>query len=185
MSRVLGWHFTNKALRDGSPIPKVGKWLRMDGDIVICERGLHFSRDPWQALEYAPQDVCYLHRVEVRGIVTEHTDKGVARERKIIASRECTEALYYFARMQALSVVHLWDAPDVALDYLTTGDESARAAAWDAAWAAARAAARAAAWAAAWDAARAAAGDAAWAAAWDAAGDDFRALVAEAFEGVE
>ncbi len=52
-------------------------------------------------------------------------------------------------------------------------DAAARAAAWDAAWDAARAAARDAAWdaarAAAWAAARAAARDAAWAAAWDAA----------------
>ena len=55
--------------------------------------------------------------------------------------------------------------------------DAARAAAWDAAWDAARAAARdaagdaarAAAWDAAWDAARAAAGDAAGDAAWDAA----------------
>ena len=48
-----------------------------------------------------------------------------------------TETLRYFARMQALSVIHLYDdPPDVVLDYLMTGDESIRHAAWDAARAA-------------------------------------------------
>jgi hypothetical protein len=39
--------------------------------------------------------------------------------------------LRYFARIQALSVVHLWTEcpPDVVLDFLMTGDESLRAAA--------------------------------------------------------
>jgi hypothetical protein len=59
-----------------------------------------------------------------------------------------------------------------------------RAAAWDAAWAAVRAAAwdaaRAAAWDAAWAAARAAAWDAAWAAAWDAAWAAVRAAARNA-----
>ena len=53
----------------------------------------------------------------------------------------------------------------------------ARAAAWAAAWDAARDAARAAAWAAAWDAAWDAARDAAWAAAWAAARDALRPTV--------
>ncbi len=70
-----------------------------------------------------------------------------------------------FARWCALSVIHLWDAPKVVKDYLTSGDESLRAAARAAARAA-RAAARDA-MAAAWDAARAA--RAAAMAAWDAA----------------
>jgi len=76
-----------------------------------------------------------------------------------------------FACWCALSVIHLWDAPKVVIQYLETQDESIRdaaMAAWDAAWdaawverAAERAAARAAIWGAAqtaaWDAARAAA----------------------------
>lgn len=50
------------------------------------------------------------------------------------------------ATRAALDVVHLWDAPDVVVKYLRTGDEQIRDAAWDAArnaaWDAARAAAR-------------------------------------------
>jgi hypothetical protein len=73
-----------------------------------------------------------------------------------------------FARWCALQVVHLWNAPDVVVRYLKTGDESIRAASWDAAWVAARVTA----WAAAWNAAEASAQEAAQAAAenttWDA-----------------
>ena len=183
----IGWHFTGKKLRDGQPIPKVGKWLEHKGEVKICESGLHFSRMPWDALQYAPWNI--IHLVEVEDIVDKHEDKGVARKRRILCSMDAEEPLRYFARMQALSVVHLWDAPEVVLDYLITGGDEIRKAAEDAAWdawAAARAAAWDAAmdaWAAAWDAAMDAAMDAAWAAAWDAARKDFNALIYECFEG--
>jgi hypothetical protein len=204
----LAWHFVGDTLRDGRPVPKDGVWLVHKGPVGICVSGLHASLDPFDALQYAPGPV--LCQVEVDSIVTRQSDKLVCRRRRIIKRGDMTEMLRYFARMQALSVVHLWNAPDVVLDYLMTGDEKIRAAAWDAAGAAAGAAARAAArdaardaagdaaraaaWDAARDAARAAARDAARAAAWDAAGDaaraaawdaarrDFNALVAECFE---
>ena len=41
-----------------------------------------------------------------------------------------------FARQCALDVIHLWNAPQVVRDYLTTGDESLRDAAGNAAYAA-------------------------------------------------
>jgi hypothetical protein len=95
--------------------------------------------------------------------------------------------------LQALSVIHLWDAPKVCRDYLT--DESkgidrsdirdaASSAAWDAACAAARAAACAAARDAAWAAARDAASSAAWDAAWDAARDAARDAASKQFSGL-
>ena len=187
----LGWHFIGKTLRDGRPIPRDGEWLEHEGPIIICSTGLHGSRRPWHALRYAPGDV--LCRVEFDGIVDEHDDKLVARRRRILCRAEFSETLRYFARMQALSVAHLRDAPEVVLDHLMTGDEriraAARAAAWDAAWDAAWAAARdaamgaacAAANAAAWAAARDTAWDAAWDTAWDAAGREFDSLVYEQF----
>jgi hypothetical protein len=81
-----------------------------------------------------------------------------------------------FACWCALQVIHLWDAPDIVVRYLKTGDESLKAAAWTAAWAAARTAARTAAqataqaavWNIAWAAARAA-DVASWDALWDIA----------------
>ena len=202
---IKAWHFVGDTLRDGRPIPRNGSWLRHDGRVAICESGLHASRRPWHALQYAPGTVlCY---VECRGDIHEYDDKLVCRERRIIMRADVTETLRFFARMQALSVIHLHREcpPDVVLDYLITGDESIRAAAWDAVRAAVRAAAWDAAWAAAYDAAWAAASVAAsaaasaaataaaiaeasaeasaeaWDEAWDEAGLDLDALIYEQF----
>ena len=183
---TYGWHFANATLRDGSPIPKDGVWLPPIKDIEICVHGYHGSLQPWDALKYAPgHTLCYC---EFKGEIQHHDDKFVASQRLILLRMDAEELLFYFARTRALSVVHLWDAPDVVLDYLATGDKSLRAAAMDAAWDAAMDAARDAARAAARDAARAAARDAACPAARDAAMDaarnDFNAAVYECFESV-
>jgi hypothetical protein len=158
------YHFTSDKLRDGRPIPAIGEWLTYDGEVKICVSGLHASADPFDALQYAPGHM--LHKVVLKGVVERQDDKVVARSRKILATIDATELLRRFARQQALSVIHLWDAPPIVKEYLETRDErlqaAAAGAARDAAWAA-RAAANAAA-EAAWAAANAAAG-AAWAAA--------------------
>jgi hypothetical protein len=199
----LAWHWVGSALRDGRPIPADGEWLVHDGGIEPCVSGLHASPRIFDALGYAPGGtVC---RVAVAGKIKRESDKLVASKRVILWRLETTEpVLRAFARKAALSVIHLWDAPDIVRRFLETGDEGLRdaawaaawAAAWDAAWAAtgdaAWAATRAAAWAAARDAARdaawAATGDAAWAAARDAAwaattqkfNDELEAMIREA-----
>ena len=128
---AYAWHFVGKTLRDGSPIPEDGKWLEVAQPIKMCERGLHASRQPFDALTYAPgETLCF---VEIGGEIIEGYDKLVATRRKIITRMDATEMLRYFARMQAISVIHLWDAPDVVCDYLMIGDESLRDAAWAAA----------------------------------------------------
>jgi hypothetical protein len=171
----------------------VGEPVTVEGEPVLCHRGLHASARIIDALEYCPVGDVALCRVELGGTVIHGDDKSVASERTITAILpvEKTNALLQdFARWCALQVIDLWDAPDVVREYLTTGDESlseaARAAASTsaaraAAMAAARAARAAAAWAArdaamaaaraAWaarDAAWATTMDAAWAAAWAA-----------------
>jgi hypothetical protein len=171
------WHFVGATLRDGRPVPADGEMLVHTGPLDLCASGLHASVSPFDALRYAPGETLCL--VRVAGEVLYDTDKLVCSERTIIASMNATDMLRYFARMQAVSVAHFWDMPDVVLDYLMTGNEALRAAAWaaardaarDAAGDAAWAAAGAAAWAVAWAAARDAARDAAWAAARDAARD--------------
>ena len=145
---MKAWHFVGKTLRDGRPIPADGVWLVHDGALVMCSSGLHFSVHPFDALRYAPGAT--LCQVEVEDYTIEG-DKGVSRQRKIIARRDATVMLRAFARAQALSVIHLWDAPAVVREYLETGVEDLRAAARAATWAAE------AAWDAAWDATRAAA----------------------------
>jgi len=170
---IRAWHFVNKKLRDGSPIPRDGKRLVFKGQPILCEQGLHASLEPFDALQYAPGNTLCL--VECGGIILHQDDKLVCTERTIIARMNAEPLLIFFARQQALSVIHLYPngTDDVVFDYLMTGDEKLRDAAGDAAgaaaWTAAGAAAGAAARAAAWAAAGAAAGDAAWAAAWAAA----------------
>ena len=154
---VIAYHFTNEKLRDGSPIPKRGVWLKHKGAVVPCQSGLHASLHPFDALQYAPGNM--LHLVEVRGgIQKNNDDKIVARERKIIKTINAEKIMRDFARWNALKVLHLWpNPPDVVMRFLKTGDESLRAAAVDAAVDAAGAAAKAVAGAAARSAAGAAA----------------------------
>jgi hypothetical protein len=180
----LAWHFVGETLRDGRPVPADGEWLEHKGELILCKSGLHWSREPFDALQYAPGSVLCL--VEVGGNIFEAGDKGVSSRRKIVARMDAAELLRYFARMQALSVIHLDEDlcnSEYVCDYLMTGDESLMDAAWNAARAAASAAARDAARAAASAAARDAAWDAASAAAWDAARQHFNDLVYECFEG--
>lgn len=169
---------------DGRQI-MLGQTHKISGPIIPCENGLHASVSPLDALNYAPGPVIW--RVELGGTIIKNSDKCVASERTYVAGGiDVSNVLRKFARLCALDVIHLWDAPEIVVQYLKTGDEGVRDAAWDVAWATGRAAAGAAAWAtwrrataraparatakdAARAAARAAAGVAAWDAAWDAA----------------
>ena len=176
---IHAWHFVAQQgrLRDGTPY-SVGEPETFGGEIVMCRSGLHASRKAIDALGYAPGNIA--RRVVYHGEVEECHDKLVGRHRTALWEYDATVVLRHFARLCALDVVHLWDAPDVVVRYLRTGDESLRDAARDAARAAARDAAWEAARAAAWEAARAAARDAAWAAAWDAAWAAARAAARDA-----
>jgi hypothetical protein len=176
---MKAWHFVSDTFRNGYSIPADGEKLIHKGNLIMCKSGLHASKRIIDALSYAPgYTIC---RVEVGGKIIEDDDKLVSSERTILWRLDAEEILRKFARMCALDVIHLWDVPQIVKDYLKTGDESIRLAAWaaardaardaagDAARDAAGAAAGAAAGDAAWAAAGAAAGDAAWAAAWAAA----------------
>lgn len=184
---MKAWHFlpADRRLRyDDNRIVEVGEtYSATDRDPELRVYGMHASLTAMGALQRAPGPV--VCRVDLWGDVVRGDDEIVGAHRKVLAMADATEALWQFARLCALDVIDLWDAPGVVVRYLTTGDESIRdaawnaprAAAWAAAWNATRAATRAAAWnatrAAAWnaarDAARAAAGNVAESAAWDAA----------------
>jgi len=170
MKSVLAWHFTGDKLRNGEAIPKQGEWLEIDGKPIMCKRGLHASRHPYDALKHAPGAA--LHRVRLDGTILIGNDKLVATRRKIIWTLppEIMQPLMWdFVRYCARSVLHLWDAPDVVKQYLKTGDESLRAAANFAACSAANSAANSAAYSAANSAAYSAANSAANYAAYSAA----------------
>jgi len=158
------WHTSSGRLLVTPGVPLVHP-----GDLIPCKSGLHASTRAIDALSYARGPVVTL--VECEDIL-DHGDKFLCRKRTALWGYDATDELWTFARLAALEVLHLWpDAPDVVREFLETGDESLRDAAWAAAWAAAWDAAWDAAWVAARDAARAAAWDAAWAAARAAARD--------------
>ena len=161
--KELGWWFSKEDVLpndDGRPIA-VGETheIEIPPPLMLCRRGLHFASSVLEALVYAPGNI--LWRVEVSGEILRDVDKGCAQRRTYLARLDAEAILWEFARWCARSLLHLWNAPQVVRDYLISGDESLRAAAWaaaeDAAWAAAWAAARDAAWAAAKAAAWAAA----------------------------
>ena len=132
------WHFATMkdgvpVMRDGTPI-EIGKRYILP-KAKMCKRGFHGSPTPLDALQYAPG--AWVSRREI--VVTDKDkDKVVGTSCVHMVGADATEVLSKFARMCALDVVHLWDAPDVVVRYLNTGDESLRDAARDAAWAAER-----------------------------------------------
>ena len=128
--RVMEWnayHFVGETLRDGRPVPPDGVTLYHEGPLKMCRTGLHASKYAWQALQYAPGPT--LCRVHCGGEIVRGEDKLVCTERTIIARIDATVLLYAYARACALDVVRLWNAPDVAVEYLLPGDEGLRAAA--------------------------------------------------------
>jgi len=140
-----GWYFaqSNNCLRYGDNRGIViGETHTVDiteKQLEMCEWGLHASKRVIDALKYAPGPMVY--RVKLSGKVLHQSDKSVAEHRTYLWGYDATDVLLLFARRCALDVVHLWDAPQVVIDYLKTGDEKLRTAARAAAWAAVRAAA--------------------------------------------
>ena len=167
MTRVRGWWFepSGGVLGfDDNRKPLKGCTHKVSGkELELCHFGLHASKSPLDALQYAQSNNIW--RVELSGEILHGHDKSCATERTYLWRLDAEDTLRHFARLCALDVIHFWDAPDVVVRYLKTGDESLRAAARDDAWSAAWGTARD----DAWSAARSAAWDAAWSAAWSAA----------------
>lgn len=162
---ILGWWFaTGDTLPHGDGRKIVlGETHTVEPPIILCNHALHFCRTPWQALQFAPGP--FLYQVRCGGTIVEDHEKGGCSERTYLAMRDTTDTCRAFARTEAMRVIHLWNAPAVVREYLETGREDIRDAAWDAAEAAARAAA----------------GTATWAAARAASGQRFNADIAELF----
>ena len=136
---TIAYHFVSDNLRNGRPVPEDNFKLVHEGPVKICNSGLHASLSAFDAMHYAPGNV--ICKVHCSGIVESHDDKFVCRERTILQRFDATELMGFFARECALSVIHLWDAPEIVIKYLKTGDpklkDAARAVSRDAAWAAA------------------------------------------------
>ena len=172
---------------------RVGETRKLTGEVGLCVRGFHSSPTPFDALGYAQGPILCL--VDASRPAETDTDKQVSRRRTLVAAVDVTRQLHEAAIQIALDVLPIYEQrypederPRKAIEtkqLWLDGNASDKelAAAWDAAWDAARGAA----WATAWDAARAAtraaAWDAAWAAAWDAARGAARATAIKKYSG--
>ena len=197
---MLAWHFLSEDKRLGygdGRLVEVGETLECEGELALCDNGMHGSVRLIDALHYASGPI--VCRVEIEGDVIEGDDKLCGRRRTVLWMLDATRILHEFACACAEDALALVEQPDERsveaieakrkwLNGEVTDEElaSARAASWAASrsasyavaysaswaasWAAVRSASRAAAWAAR-DAALAAARDAARDAAWDAAWD--------------
>ena len=142
----------------------VGKTLTVQGEVRLCERGIHGSVVARDALWYAPGSVVV--RGDAGGMIDTGIDNLACAEFIPLAIVDAAETLRHFARLCALDVAHLWSPAPDTVRFLRTGDPTLRQAAFrdasSAAWAArteeavqaaARTAAQAAVHAAAWAAA--------------------------------
>jgi len=132
----IAWHFAKSdytmGYGDGRRLEE-GKTYRT---IWPCNRqikptlykaGMHGSLRIIDALFYAPGPICCL--TEIYGNIVIGDDKIVGESRRILRMIDATSILRLFTRQCALDVIHLWDAPQVFIDYLHTGDETLKAAA--------------------------------------------------------
>ena len=163
MKPIQAFHFLaqNETLQyDDGRKPKVGVPLSAEGELKMCNNGMHASRDLMVALDHAPGPI--LCRVELSGERLVSDDgKLCARTRTVLAKADVSATLHQFAlkvarralRKAKVKDPRCWDALAVKEKWLKgeATDEELRAAR-----AAARAAAQGAARAAAWGAATAA-----------------------------
>ena len=124
---MLGWHFSfsNRRLGYGDNREIVaGKTLSVVYKPELCVSGLHASKSILDALRYAPGP--YVWRVDVTHDLVIGDDKFVGSSRKALWGIDATSILQRFARLCASDVLHLWDAPEVVVDFLKSGDMALR-----------------------------------------------------------
>jgi len=109
--------FTENMNNSGMKPAKVGRTHRIDGELTPCERGLHSSPTPFDALGYAFGEILWEVEIPKTAIIHDD-DKYVSHTRKYIRKVDLTKACRQFACQCALDVIHLWDAPRVVNEYL-------------------------------------------------------------------
>ena len=103
---MRAWHFLKEDMRSGSGSPRKpwvdGVTERYRGELLVpCERGLHSSPTPWDALQYAPGPLLSLCEIPDIGPASiahgTPTDKHVSRWRRRIVTLDLTRELRLFA----------------------------------------------------------------------------------------
>ena len=157
---VYAWHFlaNDRRLRYGTRQKvRTGVTIRIEQTPRLCYVGLHGSRLPLDALQYAPGEI--VCRVRIGGIIVEDGDKLAGQTRTVMWMADADKTLREFACWvadQALDAAERNGLPVSAasreavsvarlrIKGKATEEElaAARSAAWSAAWSAADAAAR-------------------------------------------
>lgn len=115
--RVLAWHFlrddgrlglTHRA--SGHVRVTAGRTLHWDGEVLLCESGLHASVSALDALHYAPG--CVVSRVEVWGNVVRGPDKIAGSRRRALWVADASVPLRLFAADCAERALGRVDNPD-------------------------------------------------------------------------
>lgn len=115
----------------------VGETRHFDGELKICEAGLHASLRAIDALRFASgvkASGVIACLVQVKGKISFGDDILVSSENTVLAAIEASSILFHFARHCALSVVHLWDAPQFVRDFLDAKEDICQAAVRRTAW---------------------------------------------------
>lgn len=120
------WHFLreDRKLRDNdNRVVEAGSILTIERTPILYEKCLYGRIKPLDALFYAPGPV--VCRMDIRDRAVQGADC------KCLWMYNASDVLRKFARLCALSVIHMWDAPEIVVRYLKTGDESIRGVARD------------------------------------------------------
>jgi hypothetical protein len=172
-----------------SGVWKVGEWKKHDGELVMCQEGFHYCKEPLDAFEYVYGDSLVV--VEARGEEITDDNKTVVQEMRVIKVVDTKKVAVQFAIACArralpnyenvypkddrvrkvIEAAETWFANPTEENMKAAASAAlAASAAWSAesaAWSAAWLAVRSAAWSAA-ESAESAARSAAWLAAWSA-----------------
>ena len=137
---MLAWHFSDGTLgySDDRRV-EAGVMYTCEGTPELCRNGMHASIDPIDAIAF--RKGCIVSRVDVTGGVLKQEGKIVGANRLVLWTADATEVLRKFARLCATDVIDKWNAPEIIVRYLSTGDKKIRLEARSAAAAAAEAAA--------------------------------------------
>ncbi|GAJ05633.1 unnamed protein product, partial [marine sediment metagenome] len=68
---------------------RVGKWYKVEGNLEICRKGFHASKNIIDSMNYVPAEV--LAKVEVRGESIKQDDKQCWSEMKLIKTYKWTK----------------------------------------------------------------------------------------------
>jgi hypothetical protein len=121
MEPIEAWHFlaSDRRMQHTGEVIVAGETYRVEEPLIMYRHEPHACRRAIDALESAPGPIAC--RVRLGGEYEEENGTFVARERTVLWMLDATEILHMLARLYALDVANLWDAPVSVLHYLKTG----------------------------------------------------------------